>query len=783
MSKKCIVPCPRCPYGGAKIGSRGNPEAKIVIIGESPSSKDLSTGVPMSGQAGTVLWASLPQHIRKGIDIDRDVLLLNSTQCLPPKTKDSRINLKNTEVAAVICSRRLLDEVAAHPRDIIITLGNFASRAILGDPNFKITQARGQLRASEYASIGVMPVINPAALLRGTGNFRQFRNDVENAFQLARGIPMKKSVQGKYIEIDTPAEFLEAVRDLMQAPAIACDVETSGFYWMQDRLLCLIMTPLPEYSYIFPPKYIPALNSLFKRARRTGQAIIWQNGKFDMHFMSSQCPDVFVGEDTMLLSYALDEQGGIHDLETIGSDYIGAPDYKGMLDPWVKGKGGSYANVPKDVLYQYGGYDGSNTLQIWQALRPKVAADTHLEKLYTKVLIPASEILFHTEHRGILVDKEALDANDTRLGSIEETEKQALWAICDKMGIERINPNSPAQVAGVIYGHLKLGKKGETSTAKEILDKLPPHPFVLGLRAFRKANKARSTYVTSIRNAIQPDGAIHTTFKIHGTRTGRLSSSDPNMQNIPRDVKVRSQFVARPGYIFVKVDLNQAELRSLAALSNDRFLVPLYKEGKRSLHKETARDFYPHWEGDSTVQGKEELMRAKAVNFGIVYGREAPSIAQEFDLPTQEAQRFIDLWFRRSPEAAAYIASCRAAVLKGATLLTPFGRKKRHQLVTIDNLNALQNEASNFPHQSVASDICLTAAHKAAPILLSRGIYPVNLVHDEFMVEAPDKPEDIQFAIDTIVKCMEEIPREFGITVVPFKAEPDVGYRWGVWEH
>jgi DNA polymerase-1 len=564
---------------------------------------------------------------------------------------------------------------------------------------------------------------------------------------------------------------------LKDQPYIAADVETGGFNPLTDEMLAIGLCADPREVFIIPEHLVAFLGPLMADK---GPKFIWHNGKFDMKFVRRDIsPEARVDEDTMLLSYTLDELGGIHDLEQVGGDYIGAPDYKHMLKPYLPNRKTSYRVIPKPVLYKYLALDTSNTRQIFDPLMGQVDNDPNLHKLYSQVLLRSGHFLYKVERTGILVHRGNVKRQRARLEREIAVSLSAIQGVAKSYGHPNdVNPNSTYQLAELLFDTLKMPpeKVGSRSTRKEVLERLPKHPVIKALQEFRKASKALSTYITSLERNINIDGRVHATFLIHGTRTGRLSSRNPNMQNIPRDRRLRGMYVAAPGMVFVKVDLNQAELRSLACLSGDDFLLEIYQPGgKRSLHKETAGDFFgASWD-------EEQLMRAKAVNFGIVYGREAPSLAEEFQIPTEEAQRWIDIWFKRSPKAKQFIDKCRDAPLKGQTLITPFGRKKRHWLVTRENHKALQNEASNFPHQSIASEICCLGAADAADILEPYGIYPVNIVHDEVMFECPDVPEIIAWCQWVIVQCLQRVGPKWGLTAIPFKAEPSVGKRWSIY--
>jgi len=804
-----IGKCEGCPYGGGRCGSRGNPAAPIVFIAEAPGAQEIRWKLPLVGPSGKLFWGTFPKSLREwGISPEDDVLILNAVQCLPPRVKnDAAKTTAAISKGATICRPRLLQQLQEHPRKLIVAMGNHATRSTLGLADSKITQIRGQLIPSPLAEIGVIPVLHPAALLRGTGNYRQFKEDLAYAFDLLRGLPPKKPIESRWQILDSEGMIAYAVNNvLLHRKEIACDTETGGFDPLLHELLCLTMCADPEHVYVIPGPLIAKSASLRKLFSREDIRFTWQNGKFDMRFMRRDVGEMCrVDDDTMLMSYALDEQGGIHDLEQIAGDLIGAPDYKHMLKPYLPNKQTSYRVIPKPVLYHYAALDTTNTRQIAQIMLRRIMDDKHTSKAYRRVLIPASEFLYWIEKYGIRVDTKKLDklhleymgnADLVKQGKIPPEElvvgeiPEALAKVQEAvraMGVnQEINPGSWQQVAYILWDVLKLKSPwglGNRSTDKFVLERIPQVPFVKALRDYRKAAKAYATYVKGIRNAIRIDGRIHATYKIHGTRTGRLSSAEPNMQNIPRGPRIRGVFWAGPGRVFIKVDLNQAELRSLALLSDDPFLKPLYIEGIRSLHDEAAKDAYPAYDKTKKKTEPHEswLMRAKAVNFGIVYGREAASIAEEFGIPLAEAQHIIDRWFIRSPGAKAFIDECRQAPLNNQTLITPFGRKKRHHVVTVENLHALQNEASNFPHQSIASDICLLGAAKARPILRPFDIHPVNVVHDEAMFECPDHVELISWAKFVIERCMESIPIEWGLTGVPFKAEGDVGEYWAVY--
>jgi DNA polymerase-1 len=291
--------------------------------------------------------------------------------------------------------------------------------------------------------------------------------------------------------------------------------------------------------------------------------------------------------------------------------------------------------------------------------------------------------------------------------------------------------------------------------------------------------KMLSTYIGAIeKRAVE--GIIHTTFKLHASTTGRLSSSAPNIQNIPRDPRYRRMYRARQGYVLLETDYNTAELRMLACLSGDEFLTAIFLDGTRSLHDEVAVAMYGlDFDGDQRI-------RAKAINFGIPYGRTAYTIAEEFDIPLAEAQRLIDAWYRRAPGAEKFIMRCRRAPLEGRTLVTVFGRKRRPGVVSEERREGLQNEFSNFHMQSPISDFTLHTCIECQYEIERYDSHFVNLVHDSTVAEVPllrsGKPDLVlvRKVASLIKEVQEAVSTKWIDTPIKFKVDQKIGTHWGL---
>lgn len=771
--------CPGCPFKGPKVGSKGDPAASIVFVAESPGTMEVRAKEPLVGPSGKVFHQFVPD--------DGSVFILNALECYPLKALK---NEKSLKVAASSCRGHLLKKVGMHPRRIIVAMGNAALHALTGDYTLKITKVRGRLIPSSLAELGIMPVVHIAALMRGGGSFRQWKQDMQYAMDLGLGAEPIEYTQAdlKVVPDDVTQEevdelFKELTRDSNE---LAGDIETSGFDHIQDYILSLGITPAndPTTGYCFYPIHWPLVQAYLES---TEISWAWHGGKFDIKFFRNIGIRARVDDDTMLLSYALDEEGGVHDLEQVAADVLGAPSYKHMLDPYLPNKKTSYAVIPPEVLSVYQADDTSRTAQIRTIYRRRVRRDPMLEKLYTETLIPASAMLTQVEENGIYVDLERIAENEHYFMDMKAEIGQE---INDLIGYE-INAGSPKQVSRLLFRGYKFPNRAKGSTNEKVLKRLQKdteHPIFGLLLKHRKAVKMYGTYVKGYLKCVQPDTQrIHSTYLIHGTRTGRLSSRNPNVQNLPRLQQIRGTFITSPGYELLEIDLSQAELRLIAAFAHDEVMLDIFNNDG-DIHGELAEELFPGWyklEGKEVKeQKKEERVKAKNVNFGIPYGITEFGLQEQINDTVQEARRMLAGWDIRFPQARAFLNKCRNAPGNNQVMTTCFGRMKRTGLVSGQNIAFLMREASNFPSQSVSSDITLHAAIRVWRRLLKMGVRIVNLVHDSIIMEVPITPDNSirNEAIYITRKEFMQVPIDYGIDQVPFKADAEVGHRWGYLE-
>jgi DNA polymerase-1 len=693
---------------------------------------------------------------------------------------------------------------SAH-RELVIALGNSAVRSLLNNHSLKITTERGKAYQTEWGV--VVAAFHPAAVLRAFGEYPRFLTDLRYAAGFLQGQQIKDPGVTRW-DLVTPTNIKRVVDFLTTQPYLGADIETHMFNPREGPILCLSVAWTPNRTAVFPiahPKdaernlwpwntrsgYFYTLKRLLEDPRPEW---IWHNGKFDSSFFVEKGIEARVDHDTMLMHYALNEQRGTHDLAQLGADFLGAPNWKdAMAEDAIKvgdieSKKETFAKIRPSILYPYNARDADLTYQLYFPLRKQLEKAPSLVRLYEHLFIPASKFLQTVESYGTWVSTEYLDEADeiyqARLESDRHDILKVVEPLWDPVEYTRrthaakepkfFNPGSWQHKLYVLRD--VLGYR-IADTRKETLEALPKNDLVDALLRWMKTAKVISTYIRGVQERIDNDGRIHATYLIHGTTTGRLSSRNPNMQNIPRDAAVKNIFQAPPGKLLVEFDYSQAELRVLAVFSDDEFLKEVYRTG-RDLHDEVSAALFPGWKKD-TLEGQELRIRAKFLNFGIAYGRGAKSIHEEFGMPMADAQKMVRDWFRRAPKAASYIDSCRRAPQEGRLLKTPFGRRRRFSLVTRDNLVPIQNEAVNFAIQSTASDLTLLSAIRMHETLVNRWeAHIVNLVHDSILIEVPASA-DLKSMTSYVKGFMESLPGQILHTDLPFVADAKIGTRWG----
>ncbi len=421
--------------------------------------------------------------------------------------------------------------------------------------------------------------------------------------------------------------------------------------------------------------------------------------------------------------------------------------------------------------------DVSSLISLNKALFAELCKQGMLNVL-TDIEIPIAKVLASMEHEGVMLDTDALDKfGKELLPKIEEIEKQ----VHDLAG-HPFNIASPKQMSTVLFGELALpaGKKKSTgySTDSETLEGLAGlHPIIKPILEYRKLTKLYNTYVKGLQNAVSEDGRMYTTFKQTETRTGRISSAEPNIQNIPVRTEIgrnfRKFFTAAPGKVLIDADYSQIELRVLASLANDKVMIETFSEG-RDIHMETAQSVF---RGTAGVSPAELRRRAKAVNFGIVYGIGAFSLAKDIDTSVPMAKQYIDDYLTHFSGVKAYMEKIIANAESNGYAVTYFGRKRfiPEILSTNKTVKALGKRiAMNTPIQGTAADIIKIAMIRVSE-RLERELPEAKLilqVHDELIVESPEK--DAEKALKILTEEMQSAVK----LNVPLPVDAKIGKTW-----
>ncbi len=512
---------------------------------------------------------------------------------------------------------------------------------------------------------------------------------------------------------------------------------------------------------------------------------IGQNIKFDICVMAKYGIEIAPIDDTMLVSYVLEGGAHGHDTDELSDLHLG---HKPIALGDVAGSGKarvSFEKVPLDKALNYAAEDADLTLRLHQVLKPRLMAE-RLLTVYETIERPLVPVVAAMERAGVKVDARALQAlSEDFAQRIGELERE----IDDIVGFE-FNPGSPKQLGEILFDRLKLpgGKKGKTGaygTGADVLEELTVtsgHPLPQKILDWRQLTKLKSTYTDTLQDEIDPTtGRVHTSYALALTPTGRLSSSDPNLQNIPvrteEGRKIRHAFVAEKGHKLVSVDYSQIELRLAADMADIPALRDAFRAGT-DIHAMTASQVF-----GVPVEGMDPMVRrrAKAINFGIIYGISAFGLAQQLGIPQAEAKAYIEAYFARYPGIRGYMERTKKFAREHGYVETLFGR--RCHIPGINDKNPakrsyMERASINAPLQGTAADIIKRAMIRIPPALAERRLKAGMLlqVHDELVFEVPDAEiEETSAVARAIMEKAHEPARKLS---VPLICEAGVGANW-----
>lgn len=511
---------------------------------------------------------------------------------------------------------------------------------------------------------------------------------------------------------------------------------------------------------------------------------IGQNMKYDMAIMANHDIDVAPFDDTMLLSYVTGAGTGGHGMDELSTRWLG---HTPIPYKQVVGSGKSmvtFDKVPVDKATQYAAEDADITLLLWRALKPQLIPHK-ATTVYETLERPLVPVLARMERRGIKVDRQML----SRLsGDFAQGMARLEAEIADMVG-EPFNVGSPKQLGDILFGKMGLpgGKKTKTgawATPASALEDLAAegHELPRKVLDWRQLQKLRSTYTEALATAINPDtGRVHTSFAMASTSTGRLSSSDPNLQNIPVRTesgrKIRKAFIAEPGMKLVSADYSQIELRVLAHVADIGQLKQAFADGL-DIHAMTASEMF-----NVPIEGMDPTVRrqAKAINFGIIYGISAFGLANQLGIGRSEASEYIKTYFERFPGIKAYMDDTKAFCREHGYVETIFGRRAHYPDINASNgaMRAFNERAAiNAPIQGSAADIIRRAMIRMEPALQEAKLNAKMLlqVHDELIFEVPES--EVDATLPVIEKVMIDAPDPALKLSVPLEVDARAADNW-----
>ena len=779
--------CKNCPLADQTFVAPFNIKTgEILFIGEAPGTSEILEGIPFVGQSGALLDKVIER-------VGRDPLLIaktNAVLCRPYRTADGSVTPPLEAIQA--CHGALCNVLSDFNGQTVVTLGATATAALdeLSDDDHDggIMARRGVwgkavIEVDELATHNIgssetmikvlhyLPTLHPAFVLRSPGYIQTLIDDIDKAYQ---------GVEKKHKFLTTPyrvVEDFEALKtmivELKSAPLVSFDIETEYLQWYDTptkrgaNVLCLVFAGNTDMAYIVPDTTLSQPRVLeFLRIFLNARSVLAHNGKFDVTVCKAKLGlDILLRDDTLLLHYTHQETKGGHGLKELARETFQIEDYEEtILAPIFKEHkmnrdNRNYGIIPREKLYQYAAIDAVVTLALYYVLREKVELDNQLETPYKNILIRSSNALGIVELNGIPIDRPYLEKVYKLVTTDVEHLKMKLRELSGKAAL---NPNSPLQVAVVLYNDLKLRMKRQpikptsTNTGDEcltiLLETYPTNEFITTLIEYRRVEKIRNTYVLTLLKIADVNDLVHVSYLLHGTETGRLSASN-SMHGIPNPedeetpplkqygAMIRGAFIAPKGYKLIMADYSQAELRCFADETQEPFLLNAYNQNL-DVHNETVKlmckpmglEYDVISQDDHASQKKNVRRLAKNINFGgLLYLGGASAIAGMTGLPEPTVKLVMDYYYEKLRVARQWQKDQFRFAKKYGYVQNRFGRKRRFILQTTQNIDEIRKASVNAVIQGDASDLTLLSVCQMVEV----GINVVHTVHDSIIALVP----------------------------------------------
>ncbi|WP_088329687.1 DNA polymerase I [Lacimicrobium sp. SS2-24] len=626
-------------------------------------------------------------------------------------------------------------------------------------------------------------------------NFKRWLEEVESQGPVTdtAASSSQDSVDTNYQTVLSKSDLQSWIEKLKQAPLVALDTETTSLNYMEAELVGLSFAVSPyEAAYVpvahdYPdaPEQLErnwVLQQLKPLLEDPSLLKVGQHLKYDKNVLANYDISLKgIAFDTMLESYVHNSVAGRHDMDSLAERYLGIQTTKFEE---IAGKGAkqlTFNQIPLEHAAHYAAEDADVTLRLHQMLWPKIEPHTGLKHILKDIEVPLISVLSDMEYTGVLIDSQQLKEQSQHLATrIMELEKEV-----HELAGEEFNLGSTKQLQTILFEKMQLPvvkktPKGAPSTSEDVLQTLAmDYPLPKLLMEYRGLSKLKNTYTDKLPKMINHrTGRVHTSYHQAVAATGRLSSTDPNLQNIPirteQGRKVRKAFVAPKGCKIVAADYSQIELRIMAHLSGDKGLLNAFAKGL-DIHKATAAEVFNVPLDDVT---SEQRRNAKAINFGLIYGMSAFGLSQQLSIPRHEAQAYMDLYFERYPGVLRYMHDTREQAKSQGYVSTVFGR--RLYLPEIKSSNGARRKgaeraAINAPMQGTAADIIKKAMLTVSDWIkkdASQDVKMIMQVHDELIFEI--KEQNVEAHRQRIVELMEKA----STLDVPLLVEAGIGDNW-----
>jgi len=747
-------------------------DVDVLFVSEAPGRHEIMESRPFANPrgAGGILRQSLKQMGIKSFGI------LNVWRCRPPANK-----LPEGEVPGKFCRDKLSEELTKFNQKITVPLGGVGLNA-LTEHEMSITKVRGRTFNVNFngSKLLLLPMLHPAFLLKQRAWWRDWELDMEKLRHFLETDSLNyisRSKREVHIAKST-AEALNFVGKLRTCRTVACDIETTSFNmpWEEGEILSIAFAESPINAYAIPYRLVSGVLFSEIKALLEDKDIrwIWYNGSYDIQFLWAAGIEARIDGDVMLEAHLLDERANVHSLKKDASIFLSSGDWEESIkkhripnNTSEEAKQG-WRDIPEDELLTYNAHDTHYTFHLSSVFREQLGKK--LCSYADDLLIPAYSMLARARHVGLRVDVYRMkELKDMFVPILSELEHK----LAELSGDAWFNANSSQQKLAL------LRKRGlnVNNVRKETLASLEGDEAADAMLAYSEAAKMNSTYVVGIIDDVGNDLRVHPDWRLPA-ETGRMRCSNPNMLGIPRKAEVqehrwkrriKEQFIADPNTLLMNIDRRQSEVRCACFLANDPTLAGILKTG-RDLHSEMAKLMY----GDDFTH--EQRVWAKMVTFGIIYNREAPSLARQLNISIREAQRVINKFFEQMPQLLEWKKEIMKEALHEGELTSWFGRKRRFGLVSWDNKKEVENEAVNFPVSSLSSDLNLLSCIETMRQFGRYGVEVLVPVHDSGLLLVPKKGS--AGLIQDIKGCWEEFIPKVLNTDLPFPTDASVGERW-----